>query len=84
MHIFHWTHKWVRAAKFSPNGECVRTFAVGRGMGRQLAWHPDGNLVALALSYNRVKIFGIAEGELIQCIRRRRMMLHFTQVEISW
>ncbi|XP_017485968.1 PREDICTED: uncharacterized protein LOC108374508 isoform X2 [Rhagoletis zephyria] len=25
-----------------------------------------------------------AEGELIQCIRRRRMMLHFTQVEISW
>ncbi|XP_017467820.1 PREDICTED: POC1 centriolar protein homolog [Rhagoletis zephyria] len=33
--------KWVRAAKFSPNGECVRTFTVGRGMGRQLAWHPD-------------------------------------------
>ncbi|XP_036320410.1 POC1 centriolar protein homolog [Rhagoletis pomonella] len=35
-------------------------------MGRQLAWHPDGNLVALALSCNRVKIFDIAEGELIQ------------------
>ncbi|XP_017480375.1 PREDICTED: uncharacterized protein LOC108369716 [Rhagoletis zephyria] len=47
-------------------------------------WHPDGNLVALALNCNRAKIFDIAEGEIMQCIRRRRMMLHFTQVEISW
>ncbi|XP_036341866.1 POC1 centriolar protein homolog, partial [Rhagoletis pomonella] len=43
------------------SGEFVRSLTAERSMGRQLAWHPDGDLVALALSFNR-----IAESELIQ------------------
>ncbi|EDW26660.1 GL19372 [Drosophila persimilis] len=40
-------------------GECTRTITEERGAPRQVAWHPWGNMVAVALGCNRNKIFDV-------------------------
>uniref|UniRef100_A0A1B0A697 WD_REPEATS_REGION domain-containing protein n=1 Tax=Glossina pallidipes TaxID=7398 RepID=A0A1B0A697_GLOPL len=69
----------VRSAKFSPNGdenflrifdmkssECVWSLTEEKGLGRQLTWNPNGNIVAVALSCCRVKVCDLVAQEPVQ------------------
>uniref|UniRef100_A0A1B0AFF9 WD_REPEATS_REGION domain-containing protein n=1 Tax=Glossina pallidipes TaxID=7398 RepID=A0A1B0AFF9_GLOPL len=48
------------------SGERVWCLTEEKGLGRQLAWHPNGNIVAVALSCCRVKVFDRIPQELVQ------------------
>lgn len=49
------------------SGECVQTFSErGNVYGNDVAWHPDGSLVAVGLSNNQIKIFDRRTNKLIQ------------------
>lgn len=49
------------------SGENIETFSDSKGHGYQhLAWHPDGTLLAVATTNNRVRIYDIRTRNLIQ------------------
>lgn len=49
------------------SGDCVHTYNESHnGYANDVAWHPDGSLVAIALSNNRIKIYDRRVHKLIQ------------------
>lgn len=49
------------------SGDCVHTYnEYNGGYGTEVAWHPDGTLIAIALTNNRIKIYDRRNHRLIQ------------------
>lgn len=58
--------KHLRIHDIKSGSSCIHMFPEEKGLGRKVAWHPDGNIVAIALTNNRIKIYDIRAKKLIQ------------------
>lgn len=64
------------------SGECIRCFTEERGKGRQLTWHSDSHMIAVAMTCNLVKIFDLVAQQLIHLYEVHSGTCLFIEMEV--